>query len=121
MPSALAQLQVLIATARRISDDAPMENRSISARHTNSIVYGDKVASVEDELKYPYPREQLPLFKTSASAKGPLFIRIHTLNSFKRVHTKDHTHLNRPVSGTNSRPSIFLGFDMTADTSPTYL
>jgi hypothetical protein len=39
------------------------------------VIYGDEVISVEDELKYPFPREALPMFKSGAGAKGPLFNR----------------------------------------------
>ena len=49
--------------------------KSISARPTDSVVYGDGYLSLEDELKYPYPREELPLFSSGDGAKGPPFNR----------------------------------------------
>ena len=75
--SAQSQLQLSTDTAQRISDVCSSEHKSVSPRHTDSIVYGDEVISVEDELKYPYTREQQALFLTGAGAgaKGPLFNR----------------------------------------------
>jgi hypothetical protein len=64
-----------IDTTLRIPDVGPSEHKSVSARRTDSIVYGDEVISVEDELKYPYPHEALHVFSAGAGAKGPLFNR----------------------------------------------
>ena len=56
-------------------DVGPSERKSVSARRTDSVVYGDEYLSPEEELKYLYPREELPLFSSGAGAKGPLFNR----------------------------------------------
>ena len=51
----------------------PSERKSASARHPDSYVYGDDFISPREELKYPNPREERPMFSTRAGAKGPLF------------------------------------------------
>ena len=56
-----------------MDDAGPSEHKSISIRRSDSVVYGDEVIFPEEELKYPFPREELPLFSPGAGAKGPLF------------------------------------------------
>jgi hypothetical protein len=106
---------MFLSTAQIISYVGSSAVRSASARHTDSVVYGDEVISVEDELKYPYPHEQLLLFSTGVGVKGPLFNRTYIPNSFEKVHIKGHAPLNHLVSGLNNRPSFILGFSMTAE------
>ena len=72
---AASQLKLSIITTPRIPDDGLSEHKYVSARHANSVVYGDEVISIEEELKYPYPHEELPLLSAGACAKGPLFNR----------------------------------------------
>ena len=75
VPHTHSPLKLSIDTVTRIPDIGPSERKSISARLSDSVVYGDEYLSPEEELKYPYPREELPLFSTGAGAKGPLFNR----------------------------------------------
>ena len=49
--------------------------KSIPAHHSDFVVYGDEVISVEDELKSPYPHEQLLLLSIGVGIKGPLYNR----------------------------------------------
>ena len=49
--------------------------KSVFAHHSDSVVYADEVISVEDDLKYPYPREHLPFFSIGVGVKGPLYNR----------------------------------------------
>lgn len=68
-------LKLTIDTATKNLDAGPSERKSISGGHADSVVYGDEFLSPEEVLKYPNPREELPLFSSKAGAKGPLFNR----------------------------------------------
>ena len=66
-------LRISLDTARGTSDVDPSAAKLASAHHSDSVIYGDEVISVEDELKYPYLCEQLPPFSIGVGVKGPLF------------------------------------------------
>ena len=68
-------LRISLSTAQITSNVGPSAAKLASAHHSNSFIYGDEVISVEDELKYPSPREQLPLFAITVGVKGPLYNR----------------------------------------------
>jgi hypothetical protein len=85
-------LRISLNTARRTSDVDPSAAKSASAHHSDSVIYGDEVISVEDELKYPYPCEQLPLFSIGVGVKGPLFNRnTHPLFFQESPYSKPRT------------------------------
>ena len=75
VPPAPSPLKLSIDAVTRMADAGPSEHKSVSVRRSDFVVYGDEVISPKEELKYPYPREELPLFSTGAGAKGPLFNR----------------------------------------------
>lgn len=62
-----------------------------SERNSGSMVYGEEFLSVEEELQYPNPREQLPIFLDGAGAKGPLFNRNDYLEGFSFFQTSPYT------------------------------
>ena len=82
-----------------MSDIGPSEHKPFSTHRTYSVVYGDEVLSLEDELKYPYPREELPLFSMGKDAKGPIFNR--------NAHPKFFQ--DSPYDYPKNMPSITLG------------
>lgn len=66
----------IITTSAPNTRGGPFERQPPpSERNPGSVVYGDEFLSVEEELQYPNPREQLPIFLDGAGAKGPLFNR----------------------------------------------
>jgi hypothetical protein len=73
--SAPSPLRISLNTSKRTSDVGPSVVKTVCAHHSDSVFYGDEVISIEDELKYPYPHEQLPLFSIGVGVKGPLFNR----------------------------------------------
>ena len=82
--SAPSPLRISLDVAKRNSDVDPSAAKSVSAHHSDSVIYGDEVISVEDELKYPHPREQLSLFSIGVSVKGLLFNQ-HASSVLSRV------------------------------------
>ena len=68
-------LRISLFTSQRPSYVDPSAAKSPSPHHSDSVIYGDEVLYVEDELKYPYPREPLQLFSIDAGVKGPPFTR----------------------------------------------
>lgn len=73
---------IVVTTPAPNTEAGPSEQKSLSAHHTGSVVYGDEFLSVEEELQYLNPREQLPIFLDGAGAKGPLFNQNAYLEGF---------------------------------------
>ena len=85
-------LQISLDAAKGNSNVDPSTVKSVSAHHSNSVVYGAEMISVEVELKYPYPHEQLSLFFIGVGVKGPLYNRnTHPLFFQESTYNKPHT------------------------------
>ena len=107
-------VRISIVTARRPSDINPFAANSPSAHHSDSVIYGDEVLYVEDELKYPYPRERPPLFSTGVGIKGPLFNRNTHPLFFRESPYNKPEHLILLDSRLKNRRYTTLVFFMTA-------
>ena len=112
--SAPSPLRISLNTTKKTSDVGPSIVKLVFAHHLDSVIYGDEVISIEDDLKYPYHRKQLPLFSIGIGVKGHFSIRTLILFSFKRVHTASPALLNLLGSGLKNRLYIILGSYMTA-------
>ena len=68
-------LSISLNTMKKTLDVGPSAVKSVSAHHSDTVIYCNEVISIEDGLKYPYPHEQLPLCSIGVGVKGPLFNR----------------------------------------------
>ena len=112
--SAPSPLRISLDVAKRNSDVDPSAAKSPSPHHSDSVIYGDEVLYVEDELKYTYPRERLPFFSTGVGIKGPLFNRTTHPVFFQESPYNKPEHLILLDSRLKNRRYTTLVFFMTA-------
>ena len=72
-----------IHTMKKTPIVGPSVVRSVSTHHSDSVIYGDEVISIEDELIYPYPREHCR-YSLSALVQRGTFQSEHTSSILSR-------------------------------------